>query len=41
LNGDDLEWALSGITTKAKAKVTANELAVTDDANRTVLYKRR
>ena len=41
LNGDDLEWAMSGITTKAKAKVTATELAVTDDANRTILYKRK
>jgi hypothetical protein len=40
-NGDDLEWAMSGITTKARAKVTATELAVTDNANRTVLYKRR
>jgi hypothetical protein len=41
LNGDDLEWAMSGITTKARAKVTATELAVTDDSNRTVLYKRK
>src|ERR1035441_2062340 len=39
LNGDDLEWAMSGITTKAK--VTATELAVTDDANRTILHKRK
>ena len=41
LNGDELEWAMNGITTKARAKVTATELAVTDDANRTVLYKRK
>jgi hypothetical protein len=40
LEGDELEWAMSGITTKARAKVTATELAVTDDSNRTVLYKR-
>jgi hypothetical protein len=41
LNGDDLEWAMSGITTRAKAKVTASELTVTDDANRTILYRRK
>jgi hypothetical protein len=41
LNGDELEWAMSGITTKARAKVTATELAVTDDANRTIVYKRK
>jgi hypothetical protein len=41
LDGDNLEWAMSGITTRAKAKVTATELAVTDDANRTVLYRRK
>ncbi len=31
LNGHDLERAMSGITNRAKAKVTATELAVTDD----------
>jgi hypothetical protein len=41
LNGDDLEWAMSGITTKARVKVSATELAVTDDSNRTILYKRK
>jgi hypothetical protein len=33
LNGDELEWSMSGITKKARAKVTATELEVTDDAN--------
>lgn len=41
LNGDELEWSMSGITKKGKAKVTATELEVTDDANQTILYKRK
>ena len=41
LNGDELEWSMSGITKKARAKVTATELEVTDDANQTILYKRK
>lgn len=41
LNGDELEWSMSGITRKARAKVTATELEVTDDANQTILYKRK
>ena len=41
-NGDnELEWTMSGITTKSKVNVTATELEVTDDANRTITYKRK
>jgi hypothetical protein len=38
---NELEWTMNGITTKSKVKVTANELEVTDDANRTIKYKRK
>jgi hypothetical protein len=42
INGDNtLEWTMSGITTKSKLNVTATELELTDDANRTIKYKRR
>ena len=42
LNGEnELEWTLGGITTKSKANVTATELELTDDANRTIKYKRK
>ena len=42
LNGEnELEWTMSGITTKSKLNVTATELEVTDDANRTIKYKRK
>jgi hypothetical protein len=42
LNGEDeLEWTMGGITTKGKVNVTATELEVTDDANRTITYKRK
>ncbi len=41
LNGEDeLEWTMSGITRKSKVNVTATELALTDDDNRTITYKR-
>lgn len=41
ITGDnELEWTMSGITTKGKLNVTADELEVTDDANRTIKYKR-
>jgi hypothetical protein len=40
-DGTDLEWTLSGITTKSKATVTATELELTDEANRTITYKRK
>jgi hypothetical protein len=37
---DDLEWSMNGMSTKAKVKVTATELEMTDNANRTIKYKR-
>jgi hypothetical protein len=41
LNGEDeLEWSMNGMTTKSKVKVTATELELTDNANRTINYKR-
>jgi len=41
LNGEnELEWTMSGITTKSKIKVTATELELTDNLNRTIKYKR-
>ena len=41
LNGEnELEWTMSGITKKSKVNVTATELEVTDDSNRTIKYKR-
>ena len=39
--GNELEWTMSGITTKSKLNVTATELDLTDAANRTIKYKRR
>ena len=41
LTGDELQWTVNGMTTKAKVNVTSTELDVTDDANRTVKYKRK
>jgi uncharacterized protein (TIGR03066 family) len=41
LNGEDeLEWSMNGMSTKAKVKVTGTELELTDNANRTIKYKR-
>jgi hypothetical protein len=37
---NELEWTLNGRTTRAKVHVTANELELTDDANRTIKYRR-
>jgi hypothetical protein len=37
----ELEWTVSGITTKSNLNVTATELALTDNANRTIRYKRK
>jgi hypothetical protein len=39
--GNEMEWTLNGITTKSKVNVTATELELTDDANRTIKYKRK
>jgi hypothetical protein len=42
VNGkDELEWTVSGITTKSKLHVNETELDVTDSANRTIKYKRK
>jgi hypothetical protein len=37
---NELEWTLNGKTTKSKANVTATDLELTDEANRTIKYKR-
>jgi hypothetical protein len=42
INGEnELEWTMSGITTKSKLNVTATELELTDDSNRTIRYTRK
>jgi hypothetical protein len=42
LNGaDELEWSMNGMSTKAKVKVTATDLELTDNMNRTIKYKRK
>jgi hypothetical protein len=38
---DELEWSMNGMSTKAKVKVTTTELELTDNANRTIKYKRK
>ena len=39
--GNEMEWTLNGVTTKSKVNVTPTELELTDDANRTIRYKRK
>ena len=39
--GNELEWTINGITTKSKVNVTTTEMELTDDANRTIKYKRK
>jgi hypothetical protein len=42
INGEnELEWTMSGITTKSKLNVTATRLELTDQQNRTIVYKRQ
>jgi len=42
LNGEnELEWTMSGITKKSRVNVTATDLELTDDSNRTIKYKRK
>jgi hypothetical protein len=41
LDGNQMEWTVNGITMKSKVKVTQTELELTDDANRTITYKRK
>jgi uncharacterized protein (TIGR03066 family) len=38
---NELEWTMSGVTTKSKLNLTATDLDLTDDANRTIKYKRK
>jgi uncharacterized lipoprotein YehR (DUF1307 family) len=38
---NELQWTMNGRTTKSKANVTATDLELTDDANRTIKYKRK
>jgi Lipocalin-like domain (DUF4923) len=38
---NELEWTMNRTTTKSKVNVTATELELTDDANRTIKYKRK
>jgi hypothetical protein len=38
---NELEWTMSGITTKNKLNVTADKLELTDSADRTIRYKRK
>ena len=38
---NELTWTVNGRTTKAKVNVTATELELTDDQNRTIKYKRK
>jgi hypothetical protein len=40
LDAGELVWTLNGRTTKGKVNVTATELELTDDENRTIRYKR-
>jgi hypothetical protein len=40
LEDGDLVWTLNGRTTRGKVSVTATELKLTDDQNRTIQYRR-
>jgi len=40
-SGNQLEWTMNGITTKARVHVTETGLAVTDVQNRTITYRRK
>ena len=39
--GNELDWTVNGTTSRSKVNVTATELEVTDDENRTIKYKRQ
>jgi hypothetical protein len=39
--GNELEWTMNGISTRAKAVVTADELELTTAENQTIKYKRK
>jgi hypothetical protein len=36
----ELEWSMNGMTSRSKAAVSATTLELTDNANRTIKYKR-
>ena len=38
---NELEWAMNGISSKHKISVTADKLEVSDEENRTIVYKRK
>ena len=38
---NELKWTMNGISTKSKANLTATGLELTDEANRTIRYKRK
>jgi hypothetical protein len=38
---NELEWSMNGLTTKSRVKVTATELELTDNSNRTIKYTRK
>ena len=37
----EIEWSMNGMSIKAKVNVTADKLELTDDQNRTVVYRRK
>jgi hypothetical protein len=41
LDQNELVWTMNGTTTKGKVNVTPTELELTDDANRTIKYRRK
>lgn len=39
--GDELEWTMNGMSTRAKINVTATELELTNDQKETIKYRRK
>ena len=40
-DANELEWSMNGMSTKSKVNVTATELELTDNLNRTIKYRRK
>jgi hypothetical protein len=40
-SGNELEWSMNGMTTKSKVNLTATEMELTDNENRTIKYRRK
>ena len=40
-SGNELEWTMNGMTTKSKVNLTATEMELTDNENRTIKYRRK